>query len=94
MRIVWDEPKRLTTLARRGLDFASLESEFFANAITAPARGGRLRAIGELRGAIIAVFFAPLGSEAISVISMRQASRKERKVHEAKGSASDRRGGG
>jgi uncharacterized DUF497 family protein len=93
MRIVWDEPKRLTTLARRGLDFASLESEFFANAITAPARGGRLRAIGEFHGAIIAVIFAPLGSEAISVVSMRQASRKERKVYE-EGSASDRRGGG
>jgi uncharacterized protein len=38
-------------------------------------------AIGEFRGiAILAVVFAALGTEAISVISMRDASRKERKV--------------
>jgi uncharacterized DUF497 family protein len=38
-------------------------------------------AIGEFNGQIIvAVVFKPLGSEAISVISMRPASTKERKL--------------
>jgi uncharacterized DUF497 family protein len=90
VRITWDEPKRLDTLARRGLDFAALDPEFFANATTTPARSRRFRAIGAFRGTIVAVIFAPLGSEAISVISMRRASRKERSAHEAKDPAPDR----
>lgn len=39
-------------------------------------------AIGEFRQTILAVIFKPLGSEAISVISMRRASRKERSAYE------------
>jgi uncharacterized DUF497 family protein len=38
-------------------------------------------AIGEFDGQIISVVFKPLGSEALSVISMRIASRKERKAY-------------
>jgi uncharacterized DUF497 family protein len=89
MRITWDEPKRLDTLSRRGLDFAELDPEFFADATTTPARGGRARAIGQFQGMIVAVIFQPLGTEAVSVISMRRASRKERKIHEAQGPTSD-----
>ena len=29
MRIVWDEAKRLTNLAKHGLDFADLDAELF-----------------------------------------------------------------
>jgi uncharacterized DUF497 family protein len=94
MRIVWDEPKRVDTLARRWLDFAALDPEFFAGATTVSAHHGRFRAIGEFQGTIVAVIFTPLGTEAVSVISMRRASRKERKVHEAQDPAPDRRGGG
>jgi uncharacterized DUF497 family protein len=36
------------------------------------------------------VIFAPLGIEAISAISMRLASRKERQAHEAQNPAPDR----
>jgi uncharacterized protein len=90
MRITWDEPKRLDTLVRRGLDFAELDPEFFADATTTPARGGRVRAIGVFQGTIVAVIFQPLGTEAVSVISMRRASRKERKIHEAEGPTADR----
>lgn len=80
MEIVWDEPKRQQNLAKHGLDFASLTLEFFAASLITTARSGRFLAVGELDGvAIIAVVFRPLGSEAISVISMRRAGRKKRK---------------
>ena len=82
MRIVWDEPKRRTSLGKHGLDFADLSPEFFVDAIVRPVRQERLQAIGPVAGRLVTVVFAPLGSEAISVISMRRASRKERKAYE------------
>jgi len=81
MKIVWDEPKRQRNLRERGLDFADVDLEFFAASIMAEAKKGRSRAIGEFRGKIVTVIFKPLGSEAISVISMRPASRNERKAY-------------
>jgi uncharacterized DUF497 family protein len=78
MRIVWDERKRLANLKNRGLDFADLDMEFFAGARVLPSYEGRFMAIGEFRGSVMTVVFRPLGSEAVSVISMRRASRKER----------------
>lgn len=84
MRTLWDEPKRRTTLATRGLDFARLTPEFFLAAVTRPVRFGRYQAIAPLDGRLLAVVFAELGSEAYSVISMRPASRAERRIYEAK----------
>lgn len=79
MKITWDEPKRLSNIAKHGLDFADLDEEFFLAASIVQAKERRLMAIGELHGElIIAVVFAPLGAEAISVISMRRAGKKER----------------
>ena len=79
MKIVWDEPKRRQNIAKHGLDFASLTLEFFETASIDVARQNRFLAVGELDGvAIVAVIFRPLGSEALSVISMRRASRSER----------------
>jgi len=76
---VWDEPKRLSNLAKHGLDFADLSEEFFEGALIEIARQDRFVAIGELNGiAILAVVFRPLGSEAVSIISMRRANWKER----------------
>jgi hypothetical protein len=80
MRIVWDEPKRISNLANHGFDFADLEGAFFESAVIRPSHSGRFRAIGPSAHGLIAVVFAPLGSEAISVISMRRASRNERKL--------------
>ena len=76
-----DEPKRTANLRNRGLDFADLDIEFFGASTVIPAKAERLKAIGEYGGTILTVIFKPLGSEAISVISMRRASRKERKAH-------------
>lgn len=78
MKIVWDEPKRLTNLAKHGLDFADLDADFFAEAALDPRGKGRFVAVGEWAEIAITVIFRPLGAEAISVISMRPASRKER----------------
>lgn len=84
MKIVWDEPKRLTNLRDHpGHDFADLTVEFFETAFVVPVKLSRLMAINEFRGeTIVAVIFAPLGSEAVSVISMRRASPKERRAYE------------
>lgn len=78
--IVWDEPKRLTNLAKHGLDFADLDEAFFLAAVAVPAKNGRHMAIGRLADGTVAVVFALLGTEGVSVISMRPASRKERNL--------------
>ena len=78
--ITWNKIKRASNLAKHGMDFADLDGDFFANATVMPAKQGRYMATGEFAGMIITVVFAPLGSEALSVISMRPASRKERRA--------------
>ena len=79
MQIVWDEFKRETNIAKHGMDFAALTVEFFETAEIEEAKQDRFLAVGELEGVtIIAVVFRPLGSEALSVISMRRASKAER----------------
>lgn len=76
--IAWDEPKRQANLVDRELDFADLDEAFFLDAVVVPAKRGRFMAIGWFGEAILAVVFAPLGTEGLSVVSMRPASRKER----------------
>jgi len=81
MKIVWDEPKRQQNIAKHSMDFADLTIEFFEASIIYPAKEDRFVAVGELNGQIIiAVVFKPLGSEALSIISMRPASKKERNL--------------
>lgn len=82
MRIVWDERKRIVNLARHGFDFADLSESFFAAAVIVPAHHGRHMAIGRLANGTVTVVFALLGAEGLSVISMRVADRKERKILE------------
>ncbi|MGV1769480.1 BrnT family toxin [Agrobacterium vitis] len=78
MKIAYDEVKRASNIEKHGLDFADLTLDFFEGSTVYPAKQGRSLAIGEFKGQIIAaVVFRPLGSEAISIISMRVASRKE-----------------
>jgi uncharacterized DUF497 family protein len=76
--LTWDNAKRLANLDKHGLDFADLELEFLVNSVVAPVRDRRFKAIGSMRGRVIVVIFAPLGSESVSIISMRRANRKER----------------
>jgi uncharacterized protein len=63
------------------MDFAELDVDFFLDSLVIPAPAARFKAIGRLQGvAIIVVIFAPLGSEAVSVISMRPASAREKEL--------------
>jgi uncharacterized protein len=83
VKIVWDHPKRLANIARHHLDFASLTEEFFADALVISAKSGRYLAIGKDVNGVISVVFATLGLEGISVISMRPASKEERRLYNA-----------
>lgn len=78
--IVWDERKRQTNLAKHGLDFDDLDEAFFMSSLVIPAREDRHMAIGQFAEGIVAVVFAVLGTEGVTVISMRPASRKEREL--------------
>ena len=80
MKILWDEPKRLANLSRHGLDFADLDEAFFESSVFVQAKLGRQIAIGRHRSGIILVVFVALGTEGLSVISMRPAGRKERRL--------------
>ena len=84
MNILWDEPKRAANLEKHGIDFADIDESFFAYAIVRPAKHGRYSAIGRIAGIVTVVFvtviFAAVGTEAISIISARPASVKERKI--------------
>jgi uncharacterized DUF497 family protein len=87
MKIVWDEPKRQTNIATHGFDLADAESFAWETAIVVPGHTGksdrsRFRAIGWLGHELVTVVFSPLGAEAISVISLRRASRTERKLYD------------
>lgn len=84
MLITWDEPKRLSNLAKHGLDFAALRIEFFENSMAIATAKGRVKFIGPMAGTLIVVVIAaPLGTEAISIISLRRASPRERMVLDA-----------
>ncbi len=78
MQIVWDDAKRAANLAKHGLDFA-----FFETATIIFARKPRFMAIGMHSGKlVIVVIFSALGREGVSIISMRPASVKERKLYD------------
>ena len=76
MRIVTDPPKRLSNLDKHRLDMAELTIDFFDAATIFQVRGGRQAAVGMLGKRAVTVIFTRLGSEALSVVSMRPASRK------------------
>lgn len=80
MKIVWDEIKRQANVSKHGMDFVDLEMDFFYAATILPARGKRFMAIGSIGGVAVTVVFSRLGNEAISIVSMRHASGKERNI--------------
>jgi uncharacterized protein len=89
MKVGWDEPKRLANLNKHELDFREFEEGFSWEACLVfparPSRTGRARhqMIGELNGELVVVaVVSPLGFEALSLVSLRPASGKERKLYE------------
>ena len=83
--ITWDSAKRLANLDKHGLDFDDLDIDFFMNSLVLRVREGRFKAVRRhsARGVIVVVF-ATLGTEAVSVISTRPASRKERSLFDGR----------
>ena len=84
MKFVWDEPKRQANLAKHGLDFADIGDLDWSRAVVVEVKTDaygkrRLKAIGTFRDGTAAVIFSLFGQEAISVISFRRASEKERR---------------
>jgi uncharacterized DUF497 family protein len=63
------------------LDFADLDETFFDNALVLPSYNKRWAGIGKNIHGVIVVVFIALGKEAVSVISMRPASKNERKLY-------------
>jgi hypothetical protein len=83
MKILWDQPKRLANLDKHGLDFADLNETFFDNALVVASHNKSKCSVAigvSIRGMVVVVF-ARLGREGVSIISMRPASRSERKLY-------------
>ena len=70
----------VANIANHEMDFADLDETFFESSVIAPVKFDRLTAVGRHHNGIILVVFVKLGTEAFSVISMRPASRKERRL--------------
>ena len=82
MRIVWDEPKRLANIDKHeGVDLADVTEDFLGEAKFFPPKLGRIAAVGMHKGHLMTAIVKPLGTEAISVISFRYASKKERRSY-------------
>ncbi len=84
VHIIWDESKRHSNIVKHGLDFADMLAGFdFDTAVVVPAKAGRLKMIGLLKQErVVAAVMAVVGREAISLVSLRPASRKERELYE------------
>ena len=78
VRITWDVSKHRLNLEKHGLDFGIVTLDFVLDAIVRPAKQGRLQAIGEIDGKAVSLIFSLLGTEAISLISLRAASERGR----------------
>jgi uncharacterized DUF497 family protein len=89
MKIVRDESKRLSSLEIHGIHFVDVSDRFaFEDEVIAPTHPGadrraRFIAIGPLDGRLVTIIFSPLGTEALSLISVRRTSHKERKAYDA-----------
>jgi uncharacterized DUF497 family protein len=76
MKIMWDEPKRVANFQEHGLDFADVVFFDWAGAVIETTHSHRMKAVGHFEDGT----FATLGTEAMSIISFRPASERERKV--------------
>jgi uncharacterized DUF497 family protein len=86
MNCTWDENKQQTNLAQHGLDFSIIGRFDWPSAILRPTYSSqfgtrRFKAIGFLDDDLVVGIFSPLGSEAVALISLRPASRKERREY-------------
>ncbi|QRE77902.1 hypothetical protein F1D61_20065 [Methylobacterium aquaticum] len=89
--MVWDEPKRKKNRqpppAGHGLDFADARDRFewetaaISESYSGKSGGARYIATGYLDGKLVSLTFSLLGTEAVSAISLRTASNRERRAY-------------
>lgn len=89
MLFTYDEPKRQANLTKHGFDFAEFEEAFdfdrYVSRQTKPSRTGRSRfkLIGTWYGeTVVVVIVSPLGTEAVSLVSIRRAAAIERALYD------------
>ena len=82
----WDERKRLTNLAKHGIDFRDVRSVFDRPHLTMPTEHGgeeRQISLGLIRDAVVAVVWTDRDG-VIRIISVRAARRNERQIYHAR----------
>ncbi|WP_246468267.1 BrnT family toxin [Bartonella capreoli] len=77
---MWDEPKRALNIDKHKLVFADVIYFDWEHALIDATHSNRMKAIGHFADGTTVIVFARLGNEAISIISFRQANKKEREV--------------
>ncbi len=87
MEYSWDEPERRSNIETHGVDFADIVRFQWNSAILRPTYADilghrRFKAIGRLDSDLVVGIFSSLGREALTIISLRRASRKERREYE------------
>jgi hypothetical protein len=87
MEAKWDEQKRVQNLATHQLDMQDFKGFQWQSAILRPTYSGqfgqrRFKAIGFLNEDLVAAVLSGLGREALSSVSLRRASRAERREYE------------
>ena len=87
MEFEWDEAKRLSNLAKHGLDFVDVarfdwDGAQFERDLRSDYCEDRFIAVGGLDGRLVAVAFTPRGNTT-RIVSMRPASRRERVRHDS-----------
>lgn len=86
MKLDWDEAKRQATLRTRGLDFADVDQIEWETAIVfdddrRECGERRQVCLGLLHDQLVVVAYTFRG-DALRVISMRRANRRERRIHD------------
>jgi uncharacterized DUF497 family protein len=87
MRLEWDEAKNRANIRKHGLDFADAE-EIFGGVLLAEADTredyGEKRwvGLGQIGGRTVKIIFSEQDPETIRIISLRKATRYERKEYE------------
>lgn len=89
MRFEWNEQKNDENIRKHGLDFADAEEVFegplFYDADTREEHGEeRWIGIGQIRGRVVVVVFTECGDDCVRIISLRKATKNERKQYEEK----------
>ena len=87
MKITWDEAKRQANIEVHGYDFVDAERFPWDRAKVRETRRSRygnrrFQASAPMDGQLVSIVFGTLGTQGVSVVSMRPAGKKERRWHD------------